>query len=157
MLSLGYRNAWWTSGEWGLATLRTPVSPRRGPCTAGALAVAALILAQLAADPQPRQGCRMSLPGLATEPLLGRAHRVPSWLDPELGCWHYRPDRSSPRRERLVHELDTTGTLVDLGSDQASCHNPFNGGYYPVQLSRRGPEPHGLLTPHCLQGLVQER
>ncbi len=25
--------------------------------------------------------------------------------------------------------------LVDLGSDQTSCHNPFNGGYYPVQLS----------------------
>uniref|UniRef100_A0A452QMY0 Urocanate hydratase n=1 Tax=Ursus americanus TaxID=9643 RepID=A0A452QMY0_URSAM len=37
--------------------------------------------------------------------------------------------------ERLVHELDTTGELlVDLGSDQTSCHNPFNGGYYPVQL-----------------------
>lgn len=25
--------------------------------------------------------------------------------------------------------------LVDLGSDQTSCHNPFNGGYYPVGLS----------------------
>jgi urocanate hydratase len=25
--------------------------------------------------------------------------------------------------------------LVDLGSDQTSLHNPFNGGYYPVQLS----------------------
>ena len=25
--------------------------------------------------------------------------------------------------------------LVDLGSDQTSCHTPFNGGYYPVQLS----------------------
>lgn len=25
--------------------------------------------------------------------------------------------------------------VVDLGSDQTSCHNPFNGGYYPVQLS----------------------
>uniref|UniRef100_A0A8C9QB45 Urocanate hydratase 1 n=1 Tax=Spermophilus dauricus TaxID=99837 RepID=A0A8C9QB45_SPEDA len=38
-------------------------------------------------------------------------------------------------RERLVHELDTTGELlVDLGSDQTSCHNPFSGGYYPVQL-----------------------
>eukprot|EP00069_Balaena_mysticetus_P009360 bmy_20168T0 len=37
--------------------------------------------------------------------------------------------------ERLVRELDTTGELlVDLGSDQTSCHNPFNGGYYPVQL-----------------------
>ena len=25
--------------------------------------------------------------------------------------------------------------IVDLGSDQTSCHNPFNGGYYPVQLT----------------------
>ena len=25
--------------------------------------------------------------------------------------------------------------LVELGSDQTSLHNPFNGGYYPVQLS----------------------
>jgi urocanate hydratase len=34
--------------------------------------------------------------------------------------------------ERLVEEKEL---LVDLGSDQTSCHNPFNGGYYPVQLS----------------------
>ncbi|CAF4564502.1 unnamed protein product, partial [Rotaria magnacalcarata] len=26
-------------------------------------------------------------------------------------------------------------TLVDLGSDQTSCHTPYQGGYYPVQLS----------------------
>ncbi|XP_053553057.1 urocanate hydratase-like [Bombina bombina] len=37
--------------------------------------------------------------------------------------------------ERLVQEYETTGELlVDLGSDQTSCHNPFSGGYYPVQL-----------------------
>ena len=37
--------------------------------------------------------------------------------------------------ERLVEELEKTGELlVDMGSDQTSCHNPFNGGYYPVQL-----------------------
>lgn len=24
---------------------------------------------------------------------------------------------------------------MELGSDQTSCHNPFNGGYYPVQLT----------------------
>ena len=23
---------------------------------------------------------------------------------------------------------------MDLGSDQTSCHDPFGGGYYPVQL-----------------------
>jgi len=38
-------------------------------------------------------------------------------------------------RERLVAELERTGELlVELGSDQTSCHNPFNGGYYPVQV-----------------------
>ncbi len=34
-----------------------------------------------------------------------------------------------------MEELDKTGELLcDLGSDQTSLHNPFNGGYYPVQL-----------------------
>merc|ERR1711884_108671 len=38
--------------------------------------------------------------------------------------------------ERFVQHLEKTGeNLVELGSDQTSCHNPFNGGYYPVQLS----------------------
>ncbi|XP_046388560.1 urocanate hydratase-like [Ischnura elegans] len=38
--------------------------------------------------------------------------------------------------ERLADELERTGErLVDLGSDQTSCHDPFGGGYYPVQIS----------------------
>ena len=38
-------------------------------------------------------------------------------------------------RERLVEEYKTTGDmLVELASDQTSCHNPFQGGYYPVQV-----------------------
>ncbi|CAH0521552.1 unnamed protein product [Peronospora belbahrii] len=38
--------------------------------------------------------------------------------------------------ERLAHEAETTGELlVKLGSDQTLLHNPFNGGYYPVQLT----------------------
>lgn len=38
--------------------------------------------------------------------------------------------------ERLVIEFDKTHeVLVELGSDQTSCHNPFNGGYYPVGLT----------------------
>ena len=37
--------------------------------------------------------------------------------------------------ERLVEEYENTGELlVDLGSDQTSCHCPYDGGYYPVQL-----------------------
>lgn len=34
--------------------------------------------------------------------------------------------------ERLAEEKEL---LVDLGSDQTSCHCPYNGGYYPVQLT----------------------
>ena len=34
--------------------------------------------------------------------------------------------------ERLAQEEQN---FVELGSDQTSLHNPFNGGYYPVQLS----------------------
>lgn len=34
--------------------------------------------------------------------------------------------------ERLAEEEEL---LVELGSDQTSCHNVFNGGYYPVGLT----------------------
>jgi len=40
--------------------------------------------------------------------------------------------------ERLVRDAEehpNEPSLVELGSDQTSCHNPFNGGYYPVDLS----------------------
>lgn len=59
--------------------------------------------------------------------------------------------------ERLVHELDTTGELlVDLGSDQTSCHNPFNGGYYPVQLSFSEAQSLMSSNPAAFKHLVQE-
>ena len=37
--------------------------------------------------------------------------------------------------EALADAADAGEMLVDLGSDQTSLHNPFNGGYYPVQVS----------------------
>ncbi|XP_035865285.1 urocanate hydratase isoform X5 [Phyllostomus discolor] len=59
--------------------------------------------------------------------------------------------------ERLVHELDMTGELlVDLGSDQTSCHNPFNGGYYPVQLGFAEAQSLMASDPATFKGLVQE-
>ena len=37
--------------------------------------------------------------------------------------------------ESLVEHYKRTGEkLVDLCSDQTSCHNPFLGGYFPVQV-----------------------
>ncbi|GIX89930.1 urocanate hydratase [Caerostris extrusa] len=39
--------------------------------------------------------------------------------------------------ERIQKEYEKTGELLaDLGSDQTSCHNPFDGGYYPVQIQK---------------------
>jgi len=55
--------------------------------------------------------------------------------------------------ERLAEEEDL---LVELGSDQTSLHNPYGGGYYPVQLSfEEGKE---LLSsdPGRFRELVQE-
>ena len=35
-----------------------------------------------------------------------------------------------------MEEFERSGEIiVELGSDQTSCHNPFNGGYYPIQLN----------------------
>ncbi|KAG8229510.1 hypothetical protein J437_LFUL004916 [Ladona fulva] len=61
--------------------------------------------------------------------------------------------------ERLVEELELTGErLVDISSDQTSCHNPFSGGYYPVQISFE--EAQKMLADpsqsNYFQGLVRE-
>ncbi len=36
----------------------------------------------------------------------------------------------------LEYTKKTGELLIDLASDQTSCHNPFLGGYYPVQVIR---------------------
>uniref|UniRef100_A0A670IY51 Urocanate hydratase 1 n=1 Tax=Podarcis muralis TaxID=64176 RepID=A0A670IY51_PODMU len=59
--------------------------------------------------------------------------------------------------ERLAEEFNTTGELLaDLGSDQTSCHNPFNGGYYPVQLSFKEANQLMSSNPVKFRTLVQE-
>ncbi|GAB6023624.1 Urocanate hydratase [Chamberlinius hualienensis] len=59
--------------------------------------------------------------------------------------------------ERLVIEYEKHGELlVDLGSDQTSCHNPFNGGYYPVQLSFEDANEMMANDPLKFKQLVQE-
>lgn len=49
-----------------------------------------------------------------------------------LSC-SFRHMKTNVFRERLAKEKDN---LVDLGSDQTSCHNPYHGGYYPVQVNK---------------------
>ncbi|XP_013793270.2 urocanate hydratase-like, partial [Limulus polyphemus] len=59
--------------------------------------------------------------------------------------------------ERMVQEFETNGErLVDLGSDQTSCHNPFNGGYYPVQLTFHEAQQLMNDDPFRFKTLVQE-
>lgn len=78
-------------------------------------------------------------------------HLLLSVVHKMKGVWmHYR--------ERLWREYEQTGELlVDLGSDQTSLHNPFSGGYYPVQLSFK--QAHQLMNtdPKLFKTAVHER
>ncbi|CAH1783441.1 unnamed protein product [Owenia fusiformis] len=59
--------------------------------------------------------------------------------------------------EKLADEYDKTGDLlVDLGSDQTSCHNPFLGGYYPVQVTYDEARELMHKDPTHFKNLVQE-
>jgi urocanate hydratase len=59
--------------------------------------------------------------------------------------------------ERFVKESDQTGELlVELGSDQTSCHNPFNGGYYPAQLTFDEANKMMADRPEKFREVVQE-
>jgi len=46
--------------------------------------------------------------------------------------------------------------LADLGSDQTSCHNPFQGGYYPVQLTYQEAREMMHEDPVRFRNIVQE-
>ncbi|KAL1272623.1 hypothetical protein QQF64_028485 [Cirrhinus molitorella] len=59
--------------------------------------------------------------------------------------------------ECLYLEYKKTGELlVDLGSDQTSLHNPFSGGYYPVQLTFRQANQLMNTDPERFKTLVHE-
>lgn len=58
--------------------------------------------------------------------------------------------------ERLAAEADKGELLVELGSDQTSLHNPYNGGYYPVQLSFDEAQELMISDPARFKTLVQE-
>ncbi len=52
--------------------------------------------------------------------------------------------------ERLAEEKEE---LVELGSDQTSLHNPYGGGYYPVQV--RFSEFYWTFRLSTARGLMQ--
>ncbi|GFS50655.1 urocanate hydratase [Nephila pilipes] len=59
--------------------------------------------------------------------------------------------------ERIKDEYEITGELLaDLGSDQTSCHNPFDGGYYPVQLTFEEANKMIATDPAKFKVLVEE-
>ncbi|XP_075215116.1 urocanate hydratase-like [Lycorma delicatula] len=59
--------------------------------------------------------------------------------------------------ERLTEEWEKTHELlVDLGSDQTSCHNVFSGGYYPVQLTFSEAQKVLSEDPERFKGLVRQ-
>lgn len=58
--------------------------------------------------------------------------------------------------ERLAEEADKGELLVELGSDQTSLHNPFNGGYYPVQLTFEESQQMMIEDPAKFKTLVEE-
>jgi len=47
-------------------------------------------------------------------------------------------------------------SMVELGSDQTSLHNPWNGGYYPVQLTFEESRAMMVEDPPQFKQLVQE-
>ena len=55
--------------------------------------------------------------------------------------------------QRLAEEPEL---LVELGSDQTSLHNPYNGGYYPVQLTFEESKKMMAENPARFKELVQE-
>ena len=55
--------------------------------------------------------------------------------------------------ERLAEEEEL---LVDLGSDQTSCHDPYGGGYYPVQVDFETGKKLLADDPAKFKQLVQE-
>ena len=59
--------------------------------------------------------------------------------------------------EKLAELAGQGEMLVELGSDQTSCHNPFMGGYYPVQLTYSEAREMMSNDPAQFKMLVHER
>jgi hypothetical protein len=58
----------------------------------------------------------------------------------------------------LVNEYERTGeVLAELGSDQTSCHNIYNGGYYPVGVTYEHAKAMMVDEPGAFVEAVQKR
>ncbi|RHZ33343.1 hypothetical protein DYB26_014520 [Aphanomyces astaci] len=57
--------------------------------------------------------------------------------------------------EALADAAEAGELLVELGSDQTSLHNPFNGGYYPAEISFEASLALMAADPAAFKALVQ--
>eukprot|EP00002_Diphylleia_rotans_P016291 TRINITY_DN3171_c0_g1_i4.p1 TRINITY_DN3171_c0_g1~~TRINITY_DN3171_c0_g1_i4.p1 ORF type:complete len:494 (-),score=87.03 TRINITY_DN3171_c0_g1_i4:983-2464(-) len=59
--------------------------------------------------------------------------------------------------QKVLEDAEQTGELlVELGSDQTSLHNPYNGGYYPCQIGFEEAQVMMFKYPVKFKELVQE-
>ena len=56
----------------------------------------------------------------------------------------------------IWEKFDAENVFIDLGSDQTSLHNPWAGGYYPVELSFEASNEMMANNPDKFKGFVQE-
>jgi len=56
----------------------------------------------------------------------------------------------------LWERLGNEDLTIELGSDQTSLHNPYNGGYYPVQIGFEEADKMMVEDPTKFKELVQE-
>ncbi len=56
----------------------------------------------------------------------------------------------------IWEEFEEEGIYIDLGSDQTSLHNPWAGGYYPVELSFEEANEMMAAQPELFKEKVQE-
>ncbi|GAB4379258.1 MAG: hypothetical protein Kow0075_09750 [Salibacteraceae bacterium] len=80
-------------------------------------------------------------------------------IDKALACQEAKHARSFAFLGNVVtlwERLAERGVKVDLGSDQTSLHNPWSGGYYPVQLSFDEANEMMASDPERFKLLVQE-
>ena len=56
----------------------------------------------------------------------------------------------------LLEKLSESNILVDIGTDQTSLHNPFNGGYYPTGLTLEESNEMMAKQPEKFKQVVQK-
>jgi len=53
-------------------------------------------------------------------------------------------------------KFDQENIYIDLGSDQTSLHNPWAGGYYPVDISFEDANEMMANNPELLKSKIQK-